>query len=166
MKNCYINLGDRIWQQITGIPMGFACSPLWYNMYLLFYESRFIQRLAQLGKPDLMALFQFAYRYIDDLCWFNNGMAKLFLSSTEERASHNPFWIYPLHILEIKCEITRYSGSEPKHGLEAHFMNLNVSILDLDNQRPNYRLSKFDKRRDLPFQYSQYIMFQSNRLVK
>ena len=45
IHNCFVNMGDRVWQQIRGIPMGFSCSPLWCNLYLLFYEMQFIQRL-------------------------------------------------------------------------------------------------------------------------
>jgi hypothetical protein len=41
-NNCYITLGDRVWQQKTGIPMGFSYSPIWCNMYLLSYETKFI----------------------------------------------------------------------------------------------------------------------------
>jgi hypothetical protein len=28
MRNCFVALGDRVWQQVSGIPMGFSCSPL------------------------------------------------------------------------------------------------------------------------------------------
>jgi hypothetical protein len=41
-NNCYITLGDRVWQQKTGIPMGFSCSSIWCNMYLLSYGTKFI----------------------------------------------------------------------------------------------------------------------------
>ena len=42
MKNCHVTLGDRTWIQKLGIPMGFSCSPLWCNVYLLHYEITFI----------------------------------------------------------------------------------------------------------------------------
>ena len=166
MCNCYINLGDRVWQQVAGIPMGFACSPLWCNMYLLYYESQFILRLAKLGRKDILGKFQHAYRYIDDLCWFNVDDAESFLSPAQERSSDNPYWIYPLHVLEIKSEISRFSEDNPRRGLEAHFMNLNVSIYGHTESTPNYLLCKFDKRRELPFSFTQYIVFNSNRPVK
>jgi hypothetical protein len=38
MSHCYVTLGDRVWRQCKGIPMGFSCSPVWCNMYLLSYE--------------------------------------------------------------------------------------------------------------------------------
>jgi len=72
------------------IPMDFASSPLWYNIYLLHYETQFIRRLAKLNCPDLMARFKFVYRYIDDLCLINNGMATSFLSPHQERVENNP----------------------------------------------------------------------------
>lgn len=62
------------------------------------YEIKFIQRLAKLGRVDIMEKFQYAFRYIDDLCWINNGEAQIFLDPQQPRTSSNPFWIYPLHI--------------------------------------------------------------------
>jgi hypothetical protein len=65
--NCYIQLGDRVWKQILGIPMRFSCSPLWCNLYVLSYEIKFIQRLAKLGQIDIMSKFKYAFSYIDDM---------------------------------------------------------------------------------------------------
>ena len=28
VSNCFVTLGNRVWKQIVGIPMGFSCSPL------------------------------------------------------------------------------------------------------------------------------------------
>jgi hypothetical protein len=50
MSHCFVSLGDRVWRQCIGIPMGFSCSPVWCSMYLLSYEIQFIQRLAKLGR--------------------------------------------------------------------------------------------------------------------
>ena len=162
--NCFVRLGNRVWKQVLGIPMGFSCSPLWCNLYLMSYEIRFIQRLARLGKTDIMRKFKNAYRYIDDLCWVNSGNAQIFLDPLQPRTSSNPFWIYPLHILEIKTEVSCFSKDNPTHGIQAHFMNALVSISNEIHGR--FTLQKFDKRRDLPFKYTQYIKFNSNRPVK
>jgi hypothetical protein len=40
-------------------------------MCLLFHETKFIQRLARLGRQDLLSKFQHAFWYIDDLCLLN-----------------------------------------------------------------------------------------------
>ena len=128
------------------------------------YEIRFIQRLAALGRTDIMAQFAYAFRYIDDLCWINVGDAHKFLDPTQPKISSNPYWIYPLHISDIKPEVSGFSSINPCHGIHAHFMNILVSVSDEISGA--YTLQKFDKRRDLPFAYTQYIKFLSNRPVK
>jgi len=124
MNNCYVTLGDRVWKQKLGIPMGFSCSPLWCNTYLMHYEIKFIQRLASLGRSDLMKRFKTAFRYIDDLCWVNTASPMENLSPSQIRSVDNPYWIYPLDVLEIKCEVSKYSDLNPTKGIQANFMNL------------------------------------------
>ena len=149
-SNCFVTLGDRVWQQISGIPMGFSCSPLWCNLYFLYYETSFISRLAKLGRTDLMRRFRYAYRYIDDLYILNNGDVLQFLDPNSERVASNPFWIYPLGIVEIKQEIDKFSTRFPQRGTSAHFMNMQISVInEIDG---TFRTHKFDKRRNLPFQ--------------
>lgn len=162
-SNCYVMLGDRVWQQISGIPMGFSCSPLWCNLYFLHYETSFISRLGALGRIDLMKRFRHSFRYIDDLCILNNGDVLQFLDPNAERVASNPFWIYPLGIVEIKSEIDRFSAMFPQRGTSAHFMNMQISIIN--EVEGVFRTHKFDKRRNLPFQYAQFLQFRSNRSV-
>lgn len=164
MTNCYVSLGDRVWKQKLGIPMGFSCSPLWCNLYLLHYEINFIQRLARLGRADLMTKFQSAYRYIDDLCWVNTTYPMEFLSPNQARTDSNPYWIYPLNVLEIKCEVSKFAEQEPARGIQANFMNMEIKVSEQDPTM--YSTRKYDKRRALPFVYTQYIKFRSNRPIK
>jgi hypothetical protein len=144
--------------------MGFSCSPIWYNMYLLSYEIKFIQLLARLGQKDLLLKFQTPFRYIDDLCLINIQNPRYFLSPDQPRHEENPFWIYPLHILEIKEETSQFSSLDPQKGVVAHFMNVEVVV---NEHHPElYTFQKFDKRRALLFQYTQYIKFSSKRHVR
>ena len=151
LRNCHIILDDRVWTQRIGIPMGLSYSPIWCNMYLVAYETQFIQRLARLGRHDLMEKFRFAFRYIDDLCLVNTSTPRLFLSPTQDRTEHNPYWIYPLGILEIKEETTSFSESSHTKRIAANFINIQITINETDPGR--YLLYKYDKRRKLPFQY-------------
>lgn len=116
MTNCFVALGDRVWRQNLGISMGFSCSPLWCNLYLLHYEISFIQRLARQGRVDLMSKFRSAFRYIDDLCWINIGCPMEFLSPDQERVESNMYWIYLLNVLEIKCEVSKYTEHDQTKG--------------------------------------------------
>ena len=144
--------------------MGFSCSPLWCNLYILSYEIKFIQRLAKLGQTEIMSKFKCAFRYIDDLCWLNVREVGIFLNPSQPRIMDNPFWIYPLDIIEIKTEVSQFSESSPQFGVKAHFMNVLISITD--ERAGKFLMQKFDKRRDLPFKYSQFIKFRSNRPIK
>lgn len=145
--------------------MGSACLPLWCNLYLAHYEISFIQRLAKLGRSDLMARFLHAKSYIDDFCWFNFETPSQFLDPTMPRTAENPFWIYPLNVVDIEVEVTNFKLN-PKGclvGTNAHFLSFNFCIDDL--QTGAYNFTKYDKRRDLPFHISQFIHLQSNRSI-
>jgi hypothetical protein len=150
MKSCFLTLGDRVWQQRTGIPMGFTCSPIWCNMYLLSYEIKFIQHLARLGRTDLMAKFQYAFRSIDDLCLFNVQNPRDFLDPNQLRTENNPYWIYPLNVLEIKEETSSFSSCNPNRGISAHFMIVEFTLNEHDLGQFVFR--KYDKHRSLLFQ--------------
>jgi hypothetical protein len=132
-------------------------------MYLASYEIQFIQRLARLGRVDLLSKFKYAFRYIDDLCFINVQNPRDFLSPLQPRTQDNPYWIYPLNVLEIKEETTSFSQETPRKGIHAHFMNVELRVNEANLVLFSFR--KFDKRRSLSFAYTQYIKFHSNRAV-
>jgi len=111
-----------------------------------------------------MEKFVSAFRYIDDLCWINTARPMEFLSPEQERTDTNPYWIYPLNVLEIKCEVSKFSEQDPLKGIHANFMNFEIKVSE--DEPSAYRVCKYDKRRALPFSYTQYIKFQSNRPIK
>ena len=76
----------------------------------------------------------------------------------------NLFWIYSLHIFEIKTEGFNFFETNPSHGIKAHFMNVLINISNENLGKIN--LQKIDKRLDLPFLYVQYIKFSSYKPVK
>lgn len=160
IHHCFIRLGDGVWRQQTGIPMGFSYSPLWCNLYFMSYEVRFLLRLASLGRYDLLHHFQSCFRYIDDLCVLNNEVIHLFLQSDAPRTADNPFWIYPLGIVEIKTELDAHKANCPFSGIKGHFLNVQLEIVNTTTGE--FTSSKFDKRRHLPFQFQQYIQYKTN----
>ena len=42
--NCYFTVGPKIFCQIVGIPMGSDPAPFFANLFLYFYESKWIKR--------------------------------------------------------------------------------------------------------------------------
>ena len=45
LDNIFVTVGDDVWRQILGVPMGFSCSPMLAVLMLAFYEVRFLRRL-------------------------------------------------------------------------------------------------------------------------
>lgn len=85
--------------------MGFSYSPLWCNLYFVAYEIQFMMWLAKLGHFYLMPAFAHAYQYIDDLCMLNHPDILNFLQPNTPCDQSNPFWIYPLPLVEIQTEL-------------------------------------------------------------
>ena len=65
------NIGSRIYRQCIGIPMGTDCAPLVANLFLFYYEYKYMQNMV---KTNLMLAIRFSntIRYIDDLLTLNN----------------------------------------------------------------------------------------------
>ena len=71
IDNIYVIVGNRIYRQCVGIPMGTDCAPLLANPFLFFYEYRYMKSLIK--SNILMARkFNNTIRYIDDLLVLNN----------------------------------------------------------------------------------------------
>jgi len=87
-----------------------------------------------------------------------------FFDPKQEWSQSNPYWIYPLEVLEIKCEVSKYSETDPLRGIQTNFMNLEIKVSE-DNPA-NFSTCKFDKHRALPFVYTQHIKFHSNRSIR
>ena len=121
----YFIVGNLIIRQSIGIPMGIDPAPFWANLYLYFYENKFITRLMQTDKRRARK-FVNACRFIDDECNIND-------SGEFARSFHE---IYPEE-LHLKCE---------HQGIHATFLDLDIPIVDCIFV---YKL--FDKRDDFPF---------------
>ena len=125
ITNTYFEVGNLLILQSIGIPMGIDPAPFWANLYLYFYEDKFITALISTDKVRARKFLN-AMRFIDDECNLNDS--KEFSRSVLE--------IYPSH-LQLKRE---------HEGVHATFLELDISV---DNDIFVYKL--FDKRDDFPF---------------
>ena len=127
IKECYFTVGNAVFVQTIGIPMGIDPAPFWANLYLYTFESRFMD---DFRKSDTAKARKFhgCARFIDDLVCLNDG--------GEFRDSFRQ--IYP-NELELKCE----HQIEQKH---ATFLDLDIKISD---EKFIYKL--FDKRDGFSF---------------
>jgi len=55
-RNTVFQLGNRLWHQRDGVPMGIHCGPVFANLYLAFYEKHYLSEFDGLYR-----------RYIDDI---------------------------------------------------------------------------------------------------
>ena len=136
IKQCYFTVGNLVLKQDIGIPMGIDPAPFWANLFLYFFESKFVQSLISLGSTRAYR-FHSVGRFIDDLCAINDR--EEFLSSYKE--------IYPPE-LELKIE---------HQGTHATFLDLDITIKD-----DIFVYKLFDKRDAFPFSIVRMPHLSSN----
>ena len=125
IKNCFFIIGNTVFKQDIGIPMGIDPAPFWANLFLYSYESKYIQSLVSTGSP-IVYNFAGTRRFIDDLCALNDG----------EEFSKRCKEIYPAE-LELKVE---------HQGNHASFLDLDITIID-----GTFVYKLYDKRDQFPF---------------
>ena len=92
IDNVYVTCGDSISRQRIGIPMGTDCAPYLANLFLFYYEHKWMMKTKETN-PQLARRFNKSVRYIDDLLTINNdGLMNKYMSD-----------IYPKE-LELKHE--------------------------------------------------------------
>ena len=71
VDNIFVVVGNRIYRQCIGIPMGTDCAPLLANLFLFYYEYAYMKGLMK-NDFRLAERFNNTVRYIDDLLALNN----------------------------------------------------------------------------------------------
>ena len=137
LDQCYFNVGNVIFRQVIGIPMGSDPAPFMANLFLYFYESKWLEST---NKHNLIKARKFSnvFRFIDDLCAINDDF--------EFRKNFKN--IYPPE-LELKEENISTS--------HASFLDLSIDIVD-----GNFVTSLFDKRDAFPFSIVRMQYLSSN----
>ena len=138
VDNIFVVFGEKVFQQIDGIPMGTTCAPLLADIFLYLYEADFIQSLHSTGKKKLASQFNFTYRYIDDVLSINNPCFENYLGQ-----------MYPAE-LEIK--------NTTESNTSASYLDLLLSI-GKDGQ---LRTSLYEKCDDFNFRITNFPFISSN----
>ena len=121
----YFEVGNLVFRQSIGIPMGIDPAPFWANLYLYKYECDHVTKLIRTDKSRAFK-YRHATRFIDDECNLNDS---------GEFSQSFPL-IYPPD-LHLKCE---------HNGIHATFLELDISIID-----GLFIYKLYDKRDDFPF---------------
>ena len=134
IRNSYITFNNCIYRQKVGIPMGANFSPNVANLYLHFYESKFMN----INYADGRLRYSLVYRFIDDLLCLNNRDMLFDISS-----------IYP-RVLEI-------SNTNADPHKECSFLDIDIKIIN-----GSFVSKIYDKRRDFNFDILGLPSFTSN----
>jgi len=126
LDNCFFSIGDNVFKQVIGIPMGSDPAPFMANLFLYYYESKFLKEYKN-KNPAKASKFNNLFRFIDDLCAIND----------DEEFEKNIIKIYPVE-LELKKENIGYE--------EATFLDLNINTKD-----KKFAIKLYDKRDDFNF---------------
>jgi hypothetical protein len=106
LENLYAKVGEKIFRQVIGIPMGTDCAPFLANLYLYSLESRWIEGQVKVKNWKILSQFQNNFRFIDDLLALNNTqMGKIWkdiypselilkLENEKETKQHSWTWTY------------------------------------------------------------------------
>jgi len=127
IDNTYVTIGDKVFKQCIGIPMGTDCAPYLANLFLYSYEFDFMNKLLKEKKHLILRKFSKCFRYIDDLLTINNDN---FMEKWKCK-------IYPLELILT---------SDDKCDHQVNFLDLH---LEIKNHQLFYRL--YDKRDNFNF---------------
>ena len=136
MDNCYFTFGEKLFRQMVGIPMGSDPAPFMANLFLYYFESKWVKNLKK-DSLQRARRFNHTFRFIDDLLTINDRDE--FLSSFKE--------IYPPE-LQLNLE---HSGDR-------------VTFLDLEitKEDGHFNTKLYDKRDDFPFSIVRLPFLSSN----
>ena len=137
LRNCYFSFGNISLRQIIGIPMGSDPAPFFANLFLAFYEIRWINDQRKLGVINTRKLNN-TFRFIDDLLSLNDD--SIFESSYNS--------IYPTE-MELKKENSTNNA--------ATFLDINISI-----ENGKFCTKLFDKRDNFGFDIVRMPFVSSN----
>ena len=138
VSNAYFRIGDAIFRQTIGIPMGSDPAPFFANLFLSYYEAKWIKSQQNNDYVKARALRN-TFRFIDDLGTLNDN------GTFEESISQ----IYPEELVLNK---------------ENHELNINASYLDLNISvvENKFQYELYDKRRAFPFKAVRFPYSDSN----
>jgi hypothetical protein len=135
IDNIFVRLGNDIYRQIVGIPMGTNCAPLIADLFLFCFEMEFMHKYRE--DNLIISAFNSTSRYLDDICNIDNDY---FHNKISE--------IYPK---ELKLNKANTSN------VEASFLDLNLSI---HNGIIHSKI--YDKRDDFNFKIVNYPNLSGN----
>ena len=124
IDNCYIVFKGKVYRQTIGIPMGVDPAPFIANLFLHYYENRYMYSLIDSGNLNDAKKLSNNFRYLDDLLGLND---KGFFGQ-------NSAIIYPRELALSQTDLNM---------IQADYLDMDISF---DNK--GFFKSKFFGKRD------------------
>jgi len=151
LNNIFIVNGHQIRKQIVGIPMGTNCSPVLANLFLYYYESRYIDSLLANAKTHTHArAFHLSFRYIDDTLAVDNPFWAHAVSQSIENGG-----MYPSELTLNDTTPPLLSDNDDSRAV-VHFLGM-----DIHSVGNRFRIAVFDKRDEFSFPVRRYPQMKS-----
>jgi hypothetical protein len=142
IDNIYITVGDRIYRQVIGIPMGTDCAPFLANLYLYALEFDFLDRMTKTN-IYIARKFSDSFRYIDDLLMLNN----------DELMDKYMSEIYPKELVLNK---------ENKTNRNCTFLDIRLEVTTNESNNNKIHTDLYDKRDDFNFNVNNFPILSGN----
>lgn len=145
IDNIYLTVGDRIYKQTVGVPMGTNCGGDLANIYLYSYESQFIDSLlnGDDGMKEAASRFNTTFRQIDDTLSIDNPHWERYALPPISAGGIYPDWL-------------PYNNTR-KSAIETNFIGMNIKL----SSSKSIVCDVFDKRDDFGFEVQRYPYMNS-----
>ena len=147
IENTYVRLGETVFKQEVGIPIGTNCAVWLANWYLFTYELDFVERLIRLNKLHTLEKFKYTARYIDDVFSGGNPLFQEYAVLEKKQIDNENVGIYPAFLT-----LNRESG--PGHMV--HFLDVSLFY---SGRSKRIETSIYSKRADPKFQKLRFIKY-------
>ena len=138
VDNAYFRIGDAIFRQTIGIPMGSDPAPFFANLFLSYFEAKWVKFQTNDNINKARSLI-FTFRFIDDLSTLNDqGVFEQSISD-----------IYPPELVLNK--------ENDDSNQKATFLDLDINVVD---NKFEYQL--YDKRKAFNFKAVRFPFADSN----
>ena len=157
IDNSFVSMGTHIYRQKHGIPMGLACSPIWCNLYLHFFERRFIEKIAKAQNTNILMQFSSSYRYFDDLLLINCLNPHIYFN-TVSNGKESIFQIYPKEFIKVYFSSTSFAKHYSSiYGYKTQYLGMSFRIGN------NKKLRIWRTRKQQGFHVLRFIHRTANR---
>ena len=137
LDNAYFSMGNMIFKQIIGVPIGVNPGPFIANLTLFYYEYKYLDKLYKTDYFSAKRLNN-TFRLIDDITTVNSD------------------GVFQEHVNKIYPDSLKLN-KENEVDTKAHVLDLDISI-----EEGHFIVRVYDKRDDFPFKIVQYSPNCSN----